>query len=176
MSENSGFKKDKLIKLIRANGFSQLLKGIIRTEVSAHDANNLENKKILLVDDEQEICMTVKEILSVVTDNIQMAFHAKEAIELMEKEKFDLFILDIQMPGFNGLQLLEHLRSKNNDTPVLFLSASSTEKNLETALNLSASAFIEKPFDATELIDVATRLVEYGQTINQKGNKNGSAA
>lgn len=171
MSEDSGFKKDKLIKKIRANGFSQLLKGLIRTEVSTHTPNDLENKKILLVDDEQEICAAVKEILSGITENISMAYHAKEAIEFIEKEKFDLFILDIQMPGFNGLQLLEHLRSKNIDTPVLFLSASSSEKNLEIALNLSASAFIEKPFEADELIDVASRLVEYGHTMNQKTKK-----
>lgn len=167
MDSGSKFKKDKLKKQIRAVGFSSLLKGVIRSEVATHSTARLTDKKILIVDDEIEICETVREILSIVTSDIEISHHAKDALEKINKGTYDLFILDIQMPAFNGLQLLKQLRSKNVETPVLFLSASTSEQNLQNALDLKASAFIEKPFDAQELVNCVTSLIEYGSIINK---------
>jgi len=168
MNDESGFKKDKLMKRIRAQGFSELLKGAIRSGVQSNEAEGVQEKRILIVDDELDICETVQEILLTVCQYVEFVQNPKEALEKIKQNKYDLLIFDIQMPGFTGLQMLEHLRSQNIKTPVLFLSASSSEKNLQAALQLSASAFIEKPFQAQELIESVTRLIQFSAVSSNK--------
>lgn len=163
MSKNE-FKKAKLIKAIRANGFSQFMKGIIRSKVS--EENEKEQTKILIVDDELEICGIVKDMLEPIGAEIEITTSSKQALELILNTKYSLLILDISMPEIDGIRLLKLVRENNINTPVLFLSGDTSEKNLQNALYLGAMSFIEKPFNVDELLNIAQKLINHAQTEN----------
>jgi len=161
---NNEFKKIKLIKAIRANGFSQFMKSIIRSKVN--DENKTEQTKILIVDDEFEICGIVKDMLEPIGAQVEITTSSKNALELILNTRYSLLILDISMPEIDGIRLLKLIRDHNIKTPVLFLSGDSSEKNLQNALYLGAMSFIEKPFNVEELLSIAKKLIDYDQTEN----------
>ena len=82
---------------------------------------------------------------------VSHAFDSKEAQELIDENKFDLFIFDINVPGISGVELLEELRSFNNTTPTIVVTAYADTKHLKNSFDAGAHDYIKKPFELEEL-------------------------
>ena len=82
---------------------------------------------------------------------VSHAFDSKEAQELIDENKFDLFIFDINVPGMSGVELLEELRSFNDTTPAIVVTAYADTKHLKSSFDAGAHDYIKKPFELEEL-------------------------
>ncbi|EFI42206.1 MULTISPECIES: response regulator transcription factor [Peptoniphilus] len=112
---------------------------------------NIKNRKILIVDDDVVIVNLVKRILNECGfKNIKCAYNIADAIKLFDREKFDIAILDILLPDGLGFDLIKYFR-KNNNIPVLFLSAISDIENQYKSFMLGGDDYIVKPFLPKEL-------------------------
>ena len=83
--------------------------------------------------------------------NVDYAFNSDEVYEHLETRKYDLFIFDINVTGKDGLELLEELRSYNDTTPTIFITAYTDTAYLKKAFDLGAHDYIKKPFELEEL-------------------------
>ena len=104
--------------------------------------------KILSVDDSRTIRSIIKKMLSGYVCDVIEAADGIEGLAKARSEEPGLIILDIDMPGMNGLELLMNLRNDDKfmDTPVLMLTSKSKAENIRIAKELGISAFIAKPF------------------------------
>jgi len=83
--------------------------------------------------------------------NVDYAFNSEEVHKLLSAKRYDLFLFDINVTGKNGLELLEELRSYNDNTPTIFLTAYTDTTYLQRAFDLGAHDYIKKPFELEEL-------------------------
>ena len=107
--------------------------------------------RILVVDDEEKICRNVEKILSKENYEISYALSAKEALEKMAKESYELLISDIIMPGTNGLELLKLVKNQWPLTKVIMFTAYASTDTAVKAIRLGALDYIPKPFTPDEL-------------------------
>jgi two-component system response regulator ResD len=109
-------------------------------------------KKVLIVDDE----IQMQKLLSVCLQSEQFitesASSGEEAIQLLEKNQYDMVLLDIMMPGIDGFDVLKKLRSSKIMTPVILLTALGETEAVVKGLNLGADDYVTKPFEPSELI------------------------
>jgi DNA-binding NtrC family response regulator len=107
-------------------------------------------KRILLVDDEPGIRASLKMVLEPAYDTVN-ARNAHEGTELFRRESPNLVLLDIMLPGEDGMALLQTMRTEQPSIPVIMLTALSTVKAAVNAMKLGAADYVTKPFDAEEL-------------------------
>lgn len=107
--------------------------------------------KILVVDDEQSILQFVSYNLRKEGYEVTTASDGDEALELAEKNGFDLIVLDIMLPGTDGYEVCRKLRA-SGDIPVLFLSARDTELDKVVGLEIGGDDYLSKPFGVRELL------------------------
>ncbi|MGB9561194.1 MAG: response regulator [bacterium] len=115
-------------------------------------------RTILVVDDEKNICELYKTELEREGYNVVTSLTASEAYHHLENEKIDLIILDIRMPGLNGVEFLKELRKNQTDLPVLISSAYPMYKN--DFFTWLADDFIVKNPDLTELKEKVKNLLK----------------
>lgn len=108
-------------------------------------------KKILLVEDSETIIMGLKYSLEQENFNVEIAKTVLESKKIIEKEEFDLVLLDITLPDGNGFDICKYIKQKR-DLPVIFLTARDEETNVVMGLDLGADDYIIKPFRIRELI------------------------
>ncbi|MCX5882870.1 MAG: response regulator [Deltaproteobacteria bacterium] len=110
-------------------------------------------EKVLLVDDETDFLSIMSERMKARGMDVSTATSAKEAIQLAESESFDAIILDLQMPGMDGLEALKVLKAKKPEIQVILLTGHATiEKGVE-AMKLGAMDLMEKPADLKTLAE-----------------------
>lgn len=107
--------------------------------------------RILIVDDEPSITEFVGYAMQKEGYLTEIASDGEEALRKIEEQHFDLFILDIMLPGIDGYELCRRIRAKMS-TPILFLSARDTELNKVVGLELGADDYLAKPFGVRELL------------------------
>ena len=107
--------------------------------------------RILAVDDEQTITDFVGYALEKEGFQVDIASNGEDALRLATENDYDLFVLDIMLPGMDGYELCRRLRSKTN-APVLFLSARDTELDKVVGLEIGGDDYLAKPFGLRELI------------------------
>ena len=105
--------------------------------------------KILIVDDEKAICDLIDLNLSTSGYHCKAVQNGLEAIDLIEKENFDLVLLDIMLPGADGFDVMEYIRPLQ--VPVIFITAKHEVKDRVKGLKLGADDYLVKPFDVVEL-------------------------
>lgn len=105
--------------------------------------------KILIVDDEKAICDLIDLNLSASGYHCKAVQNGLEAIDLIEKENFDLVLLDIMLPGADGFDVMEYIRPLQ--VPVIFITARHEVKDRVKGLKLGADDYLVKPFDVVEL-------------------------
>lgn len=106
---------------------------------------------ILICDDERDIVSALKIYLSGEGYNLFEAYNGAEALEILRSNKIHLVLLDIMMPGVDGLAALSEMRSFTN-VPVIFLTAKSEDVDKIVGLNLGADDYVTKPFNPIELM------------------------
>lgn len=106
---------------------------------------------ILIADDEAEIRDLLRLYLENSDYNVLEAANGLEAVSILEKEKVDLAVLDVMMPGMNGLRVLKKLRETSN-IPVMVLSAKDTDADKILGLDLGADDYLTKPFNPLEAV------------------------
>ncbi len=107
--------------------------------------------RVLLVEDELFLArLTMKEFKNSNIDVVN-EYNGYQALELILNEYFDVIILDIMLPGLDGISILKEIRSKNIDVPVIITSAKSSIEDKVEALELGADDYLTKPYDFTEL-------------------------
>lgn len=104
-------------------------------------------KKIIIIEDDISIHSVLKELLKNEGYNISNAYSGTEALLLLEKEKYDLILLDLMIPGVCGEEIIK----KVSDTPIIVLSAKISSNDKVNCLLSGASDYITKPFDSKEL-------------------------
>ncbi len=118
-------------------------------------------KRILVADDTEEVRELVREILMMGGYRVVVAKDGLEAISLIRRMKFDAIILDVNMPGADGIKVIEALRAFDlrKDTPVLMLTADKMIPTANKAFELGVKDYIGKPFAASDLIEKVRRLL-----------------
>lgn len=106
--------------------------------------------KILIVDDEKPICDLIDLNLTSAGYHCTAVQDGLEAIDLIEKEEFELVLLDIMLPGADGYDVMEYIRPLG--IPVIFITAKHEVKNRVKGLKLGADDYLVKPFDVVELV------------------------
>jgi DNA-binding NtrC family response regulator len=104
-------------------------------------------KTILIVDDERDFCALLSDSLSLEGHRVLMAHNGRKALEKVEKETPDLVLLDIHMPGMNGIEVLRGIKKVNEETPVIILTAYGTLETARKAMKLGADDYVTKPVD-----------------------------
>ena len=113
---------------------------------------------LLLVDDDVRILSLLSAYLSQNNFLISSAHNSTEARCLLDYFEFDLLVIDIMMPGENGLELLENIRKRTN-VPAIFLSAKGESKDKISGLEIGADDYLSKPFEPKELLLRLERLL-----------------
>ena len=111
-----------------------------------------ERPKVLVIDDEPGVRELISEALSISEITAVQAADGLEALSFLRRERFDLLILDINMPKLDGLALLEKLRTEGMSVPVLMLSARADKADINQGLRTGADDYLTKPFSIEELV------------------------
>ena len=111
-----------------------------------------ERPKVLIIDDEPGVRELISEALSLSEITAVQAADGLEALSFLRRERFDLLILDINMPKLDGLALLEKLRTEGMSVPVLMLSARADKADINQGLRTGADDYLTKPFSIEELV------------------------
>ena len=107
--------------------------------------------RLLIVEDEKELCDTVAKSLYSAGYEVDTCYDGEEALDYVLTEEYDLIVLDLNLPGMDGMDILRELRMKNEETKVLILSARSQIADKVEGLDAGANDYMEKPFHLQEL-------------------------
>jgi len=121
---------------------------------------SLELGQVLVVDDEEDVREIVQQVLESGGVRVISASSGEEALELCEKNKFDLVVTDLNMPRMGGTGLIRIIADKYPDIAIIILSAYDDIEAARLAIRAGVSAYILKPFDAQELISTATQALD----------------
>ena len=116
--------------------------------------------KLMLVDDEEDFLDSLARRLGKRDFDISTATEGKQAISLAKKEKFDVAILDMKMPGMDGMELLGILKKKHKFLEILILTGYGGIDSAVEATKLGAFAYLEKPYDFEKLIETIKNAFE----------------
>jgi two-component system phosphate regulon response regulator OmpR len=108
-------------------------------------------RKILVVDDDPRLRELLKRYLSEHGLNVFLAADAKEMVKLWQREHFDLLVLDLMLPGEDGLSICRRLRGGHDNTPIIMLTAKAEEIDRIVGLEMGADDYVSKPFNPREL-------------------------
>lgn len=114
----------------------------------------LDGLSTLVVDDNQDTCEVLKQILAAAGATVRTANSVREGIRHIEEQAPDIILTDLAIPGESGLQLIEHVRSCPGPVsrlPIIVLSACAFESDKQAAMKAGASAFVAKPFRPAEI-------------------------
>ncbi|HJX33727.1 MAG TPA: response regulator [Desulfatiglandales bacterium] len=115
-------------------------------------------KSILIIDDDEMVCMALTELLKPEGYEIDTVWNAKEALERIDKKRYNLLILDIIMPGMNGLELCKKIKAREdyNEIPVVFLTAKNREEDRMLGIEAGAKLFLSKPISPDKLLKIVS--------------------
>ncbi|MGD1008954.1 MAG: response regulator [Candidatus Aminicenantales bacterium] len=116
-----------------------------------------DKKKILVVDDEDTVCRSIKKALVREEYDIDVALSGEEALKMEAKKKYDVIIVDLMMPGINGMDLLKSLKAVSPAVQVVMITGYPTMKNTLQAMQIGAFDFLPKPFLPYDLRNLVAR-------------------
>jgi len=112
----------------------------------------MKDFKVLLVDDEQEFIETLSERLKMRDLDAKMALDGEQALESVRDEEPDVMLLDLKMPGMDGMEVLRKVKQAYPHVQVVMLTGHGSEKDEEQAKRLGAYAYLQKPVDLERLV------------------------
>ncbi|OGQ01605.1 MAG: hypothetical protein A2Z51_04725 [Deltaproteobacteria bacterium RBG_19FT_COMBO_52_11] len=114
---------------------------------------------ILIVDDEVGPRESLRMILKPIYE-VFMASNGREAIKVVETENIDLVTLDLKMPGFSGIDVLQEIKKIKRDIEVIIITGYGTLTNAQEAIRYGAGDFISKPFNVADIIGIISKSFE----------------
>ena len=112
-----------------------------------------KSKRVLVVDDADFMRMMLEDMLTHQGHIVLQAKNGQECLERLQDEAVDVCVLDICMPGMDGIEVLKRIKERQPELRVVMISALSQESNVKQALRIGADAFVVKPFQGQSLID-----------------------
>jgi two-component system copper resistance phosphate regulon response regulator CusR len=126
--------------------------------------------KILLIEDEPGLVSVIIRGLTEAGMQVSVAGDGQIGFEMAAKHEFDLIILDLMLPGMNGIQVCRELRKTGNNIPVIMLTALSSTENIITGLDSGADDYLVKPFKFAELEARIRSLVRRSKNVSSSRN------
>ncbi|KYH28345.1 MULTISPECIES: response regulator transcription factor [Clostridium] len=126
--------------------------------------------RLLLVEDDKALSMGIEFTLKDEGYEVITAYTLEEGIYMFNKDKFDLVILDVNLPDGSGYNLCKHIRSKS-DIPVIFLTALDEEVNVVLGFEMGGDDYITKPFRVKELLLRIRAILRRNSKAEASGNK-----
>jgi two-component system response regulator CpxR len=116
-------------------------------------ASNKTPVKILLVDDEEEFVHTLAERLEARGLKPSVAYDGEQALNVVEKDEPEIMVLDLRMPGMQGLEVLRRIKRDHPDVQVIILTGHGSAADQDLAEELGAFAYLQKPVNLNRLLD-----------------------
>ena len=132
-------------------------------------AEKQKQLSLLLVDDDAELCGMMKEYFAEAGHRLDCAYNGRSGLASALNGAYDLVILDVMLPVFDGLTLLQQLR-RRKDTPVIMLTARVQQHDRILGLNTGADDYLPKPFDPDELLARIRAVLRRADSANWKGS------
>ncbi len=129
----------------------------------------MANRRILIVDDEPDFLEVMRTRLEASDYDVTTAANGEEALSYVKNSKPDAVLLDIMMPGMDGLEVLRKIRKMDASLPVYIITAFSTDERFKAANKLGASGFIVKTDDLTKEVDNITSALDMSARFHKKG-------
>lgn len=127
--------------------------------------------KILVVEDEADVVSVIRRTLDEAGYEVSVAMDGNSGYQLAKANDFDLLVLDIMMPGMNGLELCRRLRSEKVNAPILMLTALNSTENIVAGLDSGADDYLPKPFHFNELLARIRSLIRRNNTETQPATR-----
>ncbi|WP_285889669.1 response regulator [Paenibacillus glycanilyticus] len=127
----------------------------------------MEKKKLLIVDDQNGIRVLLMEVFSSEGYNTFQASNGRLALEIVKTENPDLVLLDMKIPGMDGLEILKHVKAINRDIKVIMMTAYGELDMIKEATDLGAVMHFTKPFDIDEM-RIAVNMQLHGGNSNSR--------
>ena len=122
-------------------------------------------KKILLVEDNNSIILGLEYLFKEEKLQYSITKNKRDTLNILDKEKFDLVLLDVSLPDGNGFDICKYIKERKN-TPVIFLTAKDEEKDVVQGFDLGADDYIIKPFRNRELISRINNVLRRKENLN----------
>jgi two-component system NtrC family response regulator len=122
---------------------------------------------ILIVDDEKNYLLVLSAVLEEEGYEVLTALSGPEALEIQKSSDLDLVLTDMKMPGMDGIELLEHIKTRDPDLPVIMMTAHGTVDKAVEAMQKGAYSYILKPFDNERLILYVKRAISVYQVVKE---------
>jgi DNA-binding response OmpR family regulator len=135
------------------------------------DRHDCRGKKILIVDDEEDLREIISFEFELIGFDIAVAENGRKGFEAFQREKPDVVLSDIRMPGGDGLELLKRIKSENPFYPPVLLMTGFADLSDEDTYLLGADFIFAKPFDSADLLHgVTNALIPFHERMNQSSN------
>jgi two-component system response regulator FlrC len=118
---------------------------------------------VLIVDDEQVVLRSCERILTAEGYFVQTAPSARNALELLNENPYDLLITDIRMPEMDGIEFAKQVRAKNPDLDIIVITGYPTQENIREALSLRIVDYLTKPISPAVLVEAVKKAVDISQ-------------
>ena len=129
----------------------------------------MAKRKILIVDDEPDFLEVMRTRLEANDYEVTTAANGEEALNYVKNSKPDAVLLDVLMPGIDGLEVLRRIRKMDDSLPVYIVTAFSTDERFKAASKLGASGFIVKTDDLAKEVDNITSALNMSARFHKKG-------
>ena len=120
----------------------------------------MKGKSILIVDDEKNILLTLSQSLEALQLETDTAANGEEALVKLKQKDFGLILLDIRMPGMDGMEVLRQVREIRPDIGIIMITAHGTIELAVEAMKLGAVDFLQKPFSPEEIRELVSRVLD----------------
>jgi two-component system response regulator ArlR len=143
-----------------------LYSGFIARYLTIEGGSNLKDFKILLVEDEKQMAMFIEMELNHEAYKVDVAYDGRKGLNLFEEKEYDLILLDIMIPGLNGIEVCRRIRQYSK-VPVIMITAKSDISDKVLGLDVGANDYLTKPFAIEELL-ARIRVYERNKSISNK--------
>lgn len=128
----------------------------------------LDRKKILVIEDDRDIADLIYLHLSDVYENVDLCHDGRQGLEMALSQQWDLILLDIRLPGLDGLEICRQLRAENSYTPILMVTSKSSELDHVLGLEMGADDYVTKPFSILTLMSRVKAILRRMSVVTKK--------
>jgi len=129
------------------------------------DPDSATPRMVMVIDDDAEMRAVLRDLLQREGFRVQEEAGAEQVIRVLESVRPDAVVLDKEMPGGDGLDLLAYIRRRHPSIPVVFITAFGGPAVQAEALRLGATRYVEKPFRVAQLLDTLRALTDTGAAV-----------